>query len=159
MGSIGSITASLVRFPSLIAGHSLHLRTNRKGAIYNLPGRGLFTVFRETVSTRVVAQPVVLVVGFRLRAIGTSAVLHRLFQHVCVLTTPFWSGFQGFGTKLWMVDQRTKNYVGIYQWDSVGAANNYLQALIPVLKAVSVRGSVWSQSLPGRELEDFLSAA
>ncbi|HUB73131.1 MAG TPA: hypothetical protein VL979_03720 [Solirubrobacteraceae bacterium] len=95
-------------------------------------------------------------VGFRLKLIRSAAILHWLFQRLCVLTTPFWSGFHGFGTKLWMFDSQTSSYAGIYEWSSAAAAHTYLAVLLPVLRAVSVPGSVFSEVHAGTRIADFL---
>lgn len=156
MESLTLAIKSLARFPALAVRHELHARHGRLGVLYRLPGRGRFRVFRETASAHPVPDPTVLAVGFRLRLIGDNRFLHWLFQRVCVLTTPFWSGFAGFGTKLWMVDPETHNYLGLYQWDTPPAANAYVNALTRVLKAVSTTGSVWHELYPRQRLEIFL---
>jgi hypothetical protein len=132
------------RFVALARTHSLCLRRARRGALYHLGSRGDFAVFRETVRLSPTHdRPVVLVVGFRLRWIDSFATAHWLFQRCCILTTPFWSGFTGFRVKLWMVDPVTRNYLGIYEWDGRASAQKYVDALVRVLKPLSVPGSVW----------------
>ena len=133
------------RFAWLCLGGSLRLRRGRRGTAYDLGPRGRYCVFRETVSSGPAAgaSPVVLVVGFRLRVIGKSALAHRLFQRCCILTTPFWSGFAGFRVKLWMVDPATNDYLGIYEWRGREQAQLYVDALVRVLRPLSVPGSVW----------------
>lgn len=156
MGVVALATKSAVRFPRLAAHYELHLRHGRLGICYDLPGRGRYQVFRETTSAHLVYDPTVLVVGFRLKLINDNHFMHRLFQRVCVLTTPFWSGFPGFGTKLWMFDPATHIYLGIYQWDTPPAAKVYVNALTRVLKAVSTKGSVWHELYTRQRLEIFL---
>ena len=96
-------------------------------------------------------------VGFRLKLLGSAAVPHCLFQRLCILTTPFWSGFDGFGTKLWMVDPNTRSYAGIYEWRDADHARTYLRVLVPVLRAVSVHGSVFAETHADAHLAAFLS--
>jgi hypothetical protein len=139
-------------------GGSLRLRRARRGTAYDLGSRGTFVVFRETVSSGSTTSepPVVLVVGFRLRVIGSSPAAHRLFQRCCILTTPFWSGFAGFRVKLWMVDPETKNYLGIYEWYGREQAHAYVDALVRVLRPLCVPGSVWYE-IHDEPFEQFLS--
>lgn len=47
-----------------------------------------------------------------------------------------------------MVDPHTHSYAGIYEWRTADAARAYLDVLLPVLRAVSVRGSVLSELHP-----------
>jgi hypothetical protein len=42
-----------------------------------------------------------------------------------------------------MVDPVTRNYLGIYEWDGRASAQKYVDALVRVLKPLSVPGSVW----------------
>jgi hypothetical protein len=116
-------------------------------------------VFRESVA-RADYQPPgsVLEVGFRLKFIKSSRVMHWLFQRVCILTTPFWSGFDGFVVKLWMVSPKSKDYLGIYQWSEPDKAQFYVNALERVLKPLSTAGSVWYKIYPQTDLEVFLES-
>ena len=148
--------SSLAAFPGLVTGGQLRLGSERLERSYGLcDGRSYF-VFRETLRPLPDEQRTVIEVGFRLKLIRSARMPHRLFQRVCILTTPFWSGFEGFGTKLWMVDPHTHSYAGIYEWSSVDAAHGYLDVLLPVLRAVSVQGSVFSDLHPHAELAGFL---
>jgi hypothetical protein len=146
------------RFAWLCLGGALRLRRARLGTAYDLGSRGTYVVFRETVSTGETAgkPSVVLVVGFRLRVIGASSPAHRLFQRCCILTTPFWSGFAGFRVKLWMVDPDTEDYLGIYEWRGREQAQVYVDALVRVLRPLSVSGSVWYEILD-EPFEQYLS--
>ena len=146
------------RFAWLCLGGSLRLRRRRRGTAYDLGPRGTYRVFRETVSSGPAADvsPVVLVVGFRLRVIGKSALAHRLFQRCCILTTPFWSGFAGFRVKLWMVDPETDDYLGIYEWCGREQAQLYVDALVRVLRPLSTPRSVWYE-IREQPFERFLS--
>jgi hypothetical protein len=100
----------------------------------------------------------VIEVCFRLRFAGRSRTAHRLFQRACILTTPFWSGFAGFATKLWMVEPDTGAYAGIYQWGEPATAEAYLAVLLPVLRFVSVPGSVEYRLHPDVALSEFLAS-
>jgi len=154
--SVQLVLGSLASFPGLVARDSLELRRERLGRLFWLCDGHSYMVFRETVRPLPVRERTVIEVGFRLRLIGSAPAPHWLFQRLCILTTPFWSGFEGFGTKLWMVDPSTRSYAGIYQWGSHRAARAYLGTLLPILRAVSVPGSVFSEVHPGRELTPFL---
>jgi hypothetical protein len=154
-----SIASSIVAFIGLVARGKLHLRRERLEQRYAIESRGSYVVFRETAAAdQAGTVPVVLVVGFRLGAIRSMALPHWLFQRLCILTTPFWSGFPGFRVKLWMVEPETKDYLGIYDWDGEEDARTYAEALARVLRAVSVSGSVWYELHGRQELEPFLRA-
>lgn len=131
---------SSVRFLSLVTTGSMRLRRDRIGERYLVDDGGNYDIFRDTLSSDGSLEPrAVLVVGFRLRLIGTNPILHWVFQRICILTTPIWSGFQGFRVKLWMVDQWSKNYLGIYEWAGARNAKSYVDWLIGILLPVNQR--------------------
>jgi hypothetical protein len=149
---------SLGGFVRLALAGALARPRDRLGLGVRVAGRR-YVVFRETVSRSTTdAEPVVLVIGFRLRFVGANALAHRWFQRLCILTTPFWSGLPGFRVKLWLVDPETKAYLGVYDWRGEQDARRYVAALLPVLRAVSEPGSVWERPRAG-ELGAFLAAA
>jgi hypothetical protein len=151
------LLSSLAAFPGLVSRHELRLSEDRLGRDYRLCDGHCYRVFRETVRPIPDESRTVIEVGFRLRSIDSARMAHWLFQRLCILTTPFWSGFCGFGTKLWMVDPQTCGYAGIYEWGTPASARAYLDVLLPILRVVSVRGSVFSEVHPDTVLEGFLS--
>ncbi len=156
MDIIGLAWRSVVNYCRLVGHWQLHLEPGRLGQHYHTDW-GSYEVFRDTISRLPSPEtPVVLVVVFRLKLIRSSRWLHWLFQRLCILTTPFWSGFAGFHIKLWMVDKPTGNYAGIYSWYGQDQGQIYTQALERVLRAVSVPGTVHSQIISGADFETFL---
>jgi hypothetical protein len=160
MNNIATLAAtSAVRFTGMARAGTLHRVGNRLGERYRIDQGGTYEIFRETVGTDDVTDPPgVLVVGFRLRLISSNPVAHWLFQRLCILTTPFWSGFRGFRVKLWMVEPETKDYLGIYQWAGEENARAYVEALVRVLRPLSAKGSVWYKQYPNEDFETFLRA-
>ncbi|HUY76446.1 MAG TPA: hypothetical protein VMV29_06720 [Ktedonobacterales bacterium] len=151
--------SSVGQFFDLIRSDSLHLRRNRLGGLYCSERNGQYRVFRETVNTQqLVTNPVVIVVGFRLRWIHANPVFHWVFQRLCILTTPFWSGLRGFHIKLWMVNPDSKEYLGLYEWAGAQNARRYVEALVPILHAVSTPNSVWYDLYPDMSLSAYLGA-
>ena len=100
--------------------------------------------------------PAVLVVGFRLRFIGSNPLLHWLFQRICIISTPILSGFPGFRTKLWMVDLKSKNYLGIYEWAGKENALFYADWLSNLLRKLSTKGSVWYKLEDKERIDEYL---
>lgn len=155
-GAVRLVLRSLANFADLVGRGELHLAEQRLGLSFRLLDGRFYRVFRDSYRTQPAQSPTVIEVVFRLKLIGAARVPHWAFQRLCVLTTPFWSGFDGFVVKLWMVHPQTKGYAGIYQWAGVGAAQRYLDVLLPVLRVVSVPGSVRYRLHPETELADFL---
>jgi hypothetical protein len=114
-------------------------------------------VFRETVAgDSDPTDPAVLVVQFRLWALGRSPLLHALFRRECILHTPLFAGFAGFRSKLWATDTTTGMYRGLYQWDGAGQASDYAATLARLLRPFSTRGSVLYRIFPGLQRDDVL---
>jgi hypothetical protein len=132
----------------------------RRGTRVRLDSGGVFEVFRETtVAGLPVERPAVLAVRFHLRAMGPrQRRLHRLFQRVCILTTPFFVRTPGYRTRLWAHDAQTGDYAGVYQWDGADRAEAYAHSLAPILRALSRRGSVSYRIYAGERLDDHLAA-
>lgn len=114
-------------------------------------------VFRETALRETgTADPAVLVVRFRLWALGRSPLLHAFFRRECILHTPLFAGFPGFRSKLWASDTATGVYRGVYQWDGAGQAADYAATLARLLTPFSIRGSVSYHVIPGLLRDDAL---
>lgn len=151
--------ASVLGFARLVGAGKLHLRAERLRKQYKVENAGVYEIFRETISSQTIKEEkAVLVVGFQLRLIGKNVFLHWLFQRLCILTTPFWSGYRGFRVKLWMVDQKSKGYLGIYQWQGVENAKQYVLMLVQILCPLSTKGSVWYKIYPKQQLTTFLAS-
>ncbi len=152
------VLESLRRYGALVRSDRLHLYGERVGSSFRLFDGRLYRVFRETRAPLAGSARTSFEVTFRLRLIGSARAPHWLFERLCILTTPFWSGFSGFGTKLWMVDPQTRGYAGIYEWAGVEAAKAYLGVLLPILRFVSVPGSVDYRLHGDTGLSDFLAS-
>jgi hypothetical protein len=112
-------------------------------------------VFRETIVDRgATADPCVLVVAFRLRAVRGRG--HAAFRRESLLNTPLFAGFPGFVSKLWLADDERGRYRGLYEWDGPRLAENYARALWRVLALVSARGSIHYVVLPGLRRDALL---
>ena len=159
-GTIAQMAAnSASRFVTLARHSQLHRSPIRLGADFRVDDGRSYRIFRETDSDAAPADsPTVLVVGFQLKALRAYRLPHWLFQRCCLLTTPFWSGLPGFAVKLWMVDPHSKRYLGIYDWRGTQNAQQYVDALTQVLRALSTQDSVWYRLLPNCEFEPYLAA-
>jgi hypothetical protein len=69
---------------------------------------------------------------------------------------PLFAGFPGFGPKLWLTDERTGAYHGIYEWDGAPPARSCARTLATLLGLVSVPGSVRWHVEPGIGRDEFL---
>jgi hypothetical protein len=56
-----------------------------------------------------------------------------------------------------MVNPRTKDYGGIYDWRGSRPAQKYLDYLLPILRFFSVKGSVGAERLDRVRLDTYLA--
>ena len=140
---------------SLLWQRRLHLPTRRVGMRLHFADGTSARVYRETVVDRgATADPCVLVVEFRLRAVRGRG--HAAFRRESLLNTPLFAGFPGLVSKLWLADDERGRYRGLYEWDGPRLAENYARALWRVLALVSVRGSIHYVVLPGLHRDALL---
>ena len=125
----------------------MHLPTRRVGMRLRFADGTSARVYRETAVDRgTTADPCVLVVEFRLRAVRGRG--HAVFRWESLLNTPLFAGFPGFVSKLWLADDERGRYRGLYEWDGPRRAENYARALWRVLALVSAPGSIHYVVLP-----------
>jgi hypothetical protein len=114
-------------------------------------------VFRETcVVGATTADPVLLVIRFRLAFLDDLAPLHAGFRRECLIHTPLFAGFPGFRSKLWLEDEDTRIYRGVYQWDGEKDAAIYAARMVGLLAPFSNRGTARFQLVPGLTRSDYL---
>jgi hypothetical protein len=115
-----------------------------------------FRVYRETVRLARDPEPAVLVVRFRLPLVGRSRLLQAMFRAESLLNTPLFAGFPGFRTKLWLTDDHTGEYRGLYDWDGSERARSYATTLAALLRLVCVPGSVTFHVEPHVRRDEYL---
>jgi hypothetical protein len=140
--SVGMIGRREVRLSHGNLGRTIHFADGSSARVY-----------RETVVPgRAPTEPCFLAVSFRLRhARGRG---HGLFRLESILNTPLFVGFPGFISKLWLANDRTGLYRGLYEWDGATAAESYARSLWRVLALVSEPESIDYRVLPGLRRAD-----
>lgn len=146
--AVRALAGCFVATARLVRQRRMHLPCQRVGMRLRFADGTSARVFRETIVDRgVTADPCVLAVEFRLRAVRGRG--HAAFRRESLLNTPLFAGFPGFVSKLWLADDERGRYRGLYEWDGPRLAENYARALWRVLALVSVRGSIHYVVLPG----------
>lgn len=135
---------SISNFFILIISSKLHLKKHHLSKKYKAIDGKIYQVFRETVSQKEYSkQEITLTIGFRLKVIDQNPLFHYLFQRLSLFNTPLWVGFPGFKTKFWMVEPKTKNYLGLYRYQGKENAIVYAKYITAILKPISTKNSVW----------------
>jgi hypothetical protein len=152
---------SFPRAARLLLDRDIRLRRDRLGDLMSMRDGRTYVPFRETISLTprpASATPTVLQPRFRLRGLGRpDSLRHRLFRRICIVTTPFFVGVDGFRSKLWMYDPATGDYAGLYDWDDPASAQAYAEGLSAVLRTISVSGSVSYELTPGEDVATYLA--
>ncbi|MFZ5642912.1 MAG: YdhR family protein [Bacillota bacterium] len=120
-----------LHFPKGRVGHALTMEDGRK-----------FVIFREVVVDPGNNQPENPEAVFRVRfhVANMSPEKNKLFS---LIPIPLFVGLPGFRSKLWMIDEKTGDFQGIYEWDSGQDAQNYANSIaMRFMTGRSVPGSV-----------------
>lgn len=127
------------------------LRFNQAGVgdVVDVNGQK-FIVFRqmERKSWRAEPNPEVLFkVRFHLARMNPG--INRIFS---IFTIPFFCGLQGFRSKLWLMDESSGDFMGIYEWSSRKDAENYAQSFaMRFMAGRSVPGTVSFEIKPNSD--------
>ncbi len=160
MSSLAAITdygMSTREWIRMSARHRLARPADYVGAMLSFRDGTTSWVFRETrVVGATTADPVLLVIGFRLAFLGDLGPLHAGFRRECLIHTPLFAGFRGFRSKLWLGDEDTRIYRGVYQWDGANDAAVYAARMVGLLAPFSNRGTARSHLVAGLTRSDYL---
>lgn len=114
-------------------------------------------IYRETAMRERSNDPsVLIVVRFRLRLLGTNRLAHWVFRGESLLNTLLFAAHRGFQTKLWLTDESTGYYRGIYEWNGQDAAEEYAETLRVVLQPWVEEGSFAYRVIQNQSRGDFL---
>ena len=154
--ALWAVTGCAASTARLLRRRRLHLPAGHVGMRLRFADGTSARVYRETIVDRgATADPCVLVVGFRLRAVRGRG--HAVFRAESLLNTPLFAGFPGLVSKLWLADDERGRYRGLYEWDDPKQAVSYARALWRVLALVSVPGSIHYVVLPGLRRDELLA--
>ena len=69
---------------------------------------------------------------------------------IIALKSPIFVAQPGFRSKLWMVDESNHTYQGVYEWETVKAAEEYIHsASMAFMTEVAVPGGISYEVIPG----------
>ena len=161
---IRTALASTVRTPGAARRHELRWTGDHLGDRIVGPDGRTYIVFRDTgrvpphEPVDIQSEPAVVVAGFRFAWLGRAGSWrHRLFLRVCIVTVPLFSGLAGYRRKLWLAEDGGDRYLGIYEWAGASAADEYVWALLPILRLLAVKGSVFGHVIADRTVDEHLA--
>ena len=98
------------------------------------------------------SAPAVFVVRFRFKRFS-----HRVNRRLSLIPVPLIGGFPGFRQKLWMVDDETGVWQGVYEWESAAAVELYRRSFVlGMMNRRAEPGSLTTTVLPQARLADYL---
>jgi hypothetical protein len=155
--ALSDFARSVAAWGGLVASRGLTSPKVNVGARLRFADGTSSFVFRETAAIDVgTSDPTLLVIQFRLAALGSDRLLHAAFRRECVLHTPLFAGFPGFRSKLWIGDIETGVYRGIYQWHGGDLARHYAARMVALLRPFSNAGTARHQVVEGVLRDEFL---
>jgi hypothetical protein len=157
MSALADFAGCAAAWGGLVARHRLTSPKDNLGARLRFADGSSSFVFRETAVTQVgTSDPTLLVIQFRLAALGSNGPLHAAFRRECVLHTPLFAGFPGFRSKLWIDDVETGVYRGVYQWQGGELARHYAARMVALLAPFSNAGTARYHVVEGVRRDEFL---
>jgi hypothetical protein len=157
MPALADFARCVAALGGLVASRRLASPKGNLGARLRFADGSSSFVFRETAVTGAdTSDPTLLVIQFRLAALGSNRLLHAAFRRECVLHTPLFAGFPGFRSKLWLDDVETGVYRGVYQWEGGELARHYAARMVALLAPFSNAGTARSEVVEGVRRDEFL---
>lgn len=106
-----------------------------------------FTIFRHVIvtpGTEVTSPQAIFCVRFHLARMAPET--NKIFSW---LPMPFFVGLPGFRAKFWALDEKSGDWLGLYAWQTVAAAEAYAHSFaMRFMTRRSVPGSVTHEILP-----------
>ena len=157
LDSIADYGACAREWVRMAARHRLARPDNHLGTTLSFRDGTTPRIFRETVVVDAPsAEPALLVIAFRLAFLDDVELLHAVFRHECLIHTPLFAGFPGFRSKLWLGDDDTRIYRGVYQWEGATEAAAYARRMVGLLAPFSTRGTARHHVVPGLPRAEYL---
>ncbi|MEW5957887.1 MAG: YdhR family protein [Chloroflexota bacterium] len=116
----------------------------------------LFTIFRhvtlDTNKRNEAETMTVLVIRFKFATLSQKA--NRLAS---LLPIPLIIGFPGFKEKIWMINNDTGYWQGVYQWESEEAVEEYKKSFVlGVMNKRALPGSISYKIIPNTDLSEYI---
>jgi hypothetical protein len=142
---------SFCRSTGYFLSNRIHFPRNRIGEVVTADDGKQFIIFRQVFidhkKNQVDKPGVTFIVRFRITHM--SARQNKLFS---LLPIPFFTGLPGFRAKLWMHNEKTGEFQGIYQWETAEAAECYAKSFaMKFMTMRSVPGSISYRIVPEQD--------
>jgi hypothetical protein len=113
-----------------------------------------FTVFRHMSLERVKSDsPAIFIVRFTFKNLTEKA-----NRRASLIPVPLIGGFPGFMDKVWMSNEKTGYWQGLYQWESIEDLEEYKKSFVlGVMNKRAISESLSYEIIPNTLLEDYIA--
>jgi protein-S-isoprenylcysteine O-methyltransferase Ste14 len=143
INAVGNLLIGRIRFPRDHLGRTIKMEDGQR-----------FTVFRHmTRSRRRNENNAVFVVRFKFAKYSQKA-----NRRLSLIPIPLIAGFPGFLDKIWMVNEETGYWQGVYQWDSEQSVKQYQRSFVlGIMNRRALPSTVTSRAHAKTSLHDYLN--
>jgi hypothetical protein len=133
----------------------IHFSKEYRGKTLRMDDGQAFTIFRHVSldeGTSNSAALAVFIVRFKFAKLSQKA--NRITS---LIPIPLIVGFPGFRDKIWMVNEETGYWQGVYQWESEKTIEDYQQSFVlGIMNRRSIQESLSYTVLPNTRLSEYM---
>ena len=134
----------------------IHFSKEYLGKTLRMDDGQTFTIFRHVTldfnKNNSEDTPAVFIVRFKFAKLSQQA--NRITS---LIPIPLIAGFPGFRDKVWMVNEETGYWQGVYQWESEKAIEDYQQSFVlGIMNKRAIQESLSYTILPNTRLSEYM---
>ncbi len=115
-----------------------------------------FTIFRHVTLNSGSSYLKKSMAVFRVR-FKFAKLSHKANKLASLIPIPLIIGFPGFKDKVWMINEDTGFWQGVYQWESEDAVERYIKSFVlGVMNKRSVPNSISYEIIPNTNLSEYM---
>ncbi len=131
----------------------LHTPKDQIGKVFTNPDGQEFVIFKQTILDPTRAEPQIPEAMFRVQ-FRVPKITPWRDRLVISLKSPVFVALPGFRSKLWMADEKSNTYQGVYEWSTLRDAEDYVHSYsMEFMTEVAVPGGICYEIIPGGTIE------
>lgn len=151
------VIKSLIKTSYLTLFWKAHYNKKYVGKTVQMDDGQSFTIFRQiTVNSpkkRPEGSPAVFRVRFKFAALS-----HKANKRASLIPIPLIIACPGFRSKIWMLNEKTGYWQGVYQWDSEAAVEAYKQSFVlGVMNKRAISESITCETIPDMTISEYMN--
>ena len=151
------VIKSLIKTTYLALFWKVHFKKEYISRIVQMDDGQTFTVFRHISVAMKNRQPNTSPALFSVR-FKFAALSHKANKWASLIPIPLIIASPGFGSKIWMLNETTGYWQGVYQWDSEAAIEAYKQSFVlGVMNKRAISDSITFETIPDTTVSQYLN--